>query len=521
MLLALGADSRRHLAAKRLEYTRMIRAIALNLLSVVAILSSLSAGILTLIFAISPRSHHQGLFIFPFAAAIVQLCSSLMLTTYVFVLRHNSESKSQRRSHLLLGFFAVLPSVTSAGILGASLGWCESATVSRAPPVFGIKATTYLSVTFIVWAVSVLANLVLDFAMAWVIRCMPDIGEERYSTRNTQNTRQVMVESGHSTTTPSVMSNPFQQRGSPSAPSSIRSDGISSLRSSFSAAQRPSSSKRRLTLRELPSRQQSRASSFDSPSRRPSQDEDFDSWDTSSVSQQVRETIAYSKAGLKGSGLEPIPGSRSPSPAKVLEGPFFQTSPSPSPPASPLPQPSVSQPGSAPISPLERSADLPKWPTHFPIATPIANSLPATPRQQEFSRPSSRSGPVSRSASIAVPRSRQGSRSRAPSEDHIHPLFRTSSPTPPPSASAGTNVTAAPEAGQLIDEHMLKRMRSASLASTSSPLTRSESSPDVSSMRVPPSPRLDTMPTQNLTGSRANRPHQRKRSASFQGNIEA
>lgn len=211
---------------------------------------------------------------------------------------------------------------------------------------------------------------------------------------------------------------------------------------------------------------------------------------------------------MKGSGLEPIPGSRSPSPAKALEGPFFQSGPSLTPPASPLPQPSVSRPTSPPSSPL----DLPNFAAMFPPPSCPPDCTPFP--QHSYSRPGTRSGPVSRSGTIS--RSRPGSRSRAPSsEDHIHPLFRTSSPTPPPSASAGTNVTAAPEAGQLINERMLKRMRSGSLQSSPSPLVRSESSPDIRTVKVPPSPSLDQMPTSPSVGSRPDLGHQRKRSASF------
>jgi hypothetical protein len=57
-------------------------------------------------------------------------------------------------------------------------------------------------------------------------------------------------------------------------------------------------------------------------------------------------------------------------------------------------------------------------------------------------------------------------------EEHIHPLFRSSSPTPPPSATPGTTVTAAPGsfAGLLINERMIRRMRSGSAPNSPSPL---------------------------------------------------
>lgn len=64
-------------------------------------------------------------------------------------------------------------------------------------------------------------------------------------------------------------------------------------------------------------------------------------------------------------------------------------------------------------------------------------------------------------------------------ELNIHPLFRSDLPTPPPVASPGTSVVAAPNAGKVITQRpsnqSLRRVRSCSLASTSSPLSRRSS----------------------------------------------
>lgn len=68
------------------------------------------------------------------------------------------------------------------------------------------------------------------------------------------------------------------------------------------------------------------------------------------------------------------------------------------------------------------------------------------------------------------------------SESHIHPLFRSDSPTPPPAVSAGTVVTAAPLAGKVISNRQsirsLNRMRSGSLPTVASPLSRQGSFDD-------------------------------------------
>lgn len=65
-------------------------------------------------------------------------------------------------------------------------------------------------------------------------------------------------------------------------------------------------------------------------------------------------------------------------------------------------------------------------------------------------------------------------------EAHIHPLFRSDSPTPPPVATPGTMVVASPDAGRVIHHHpsnqSLRRLRSGSQLAQSSPLSRSSSS---------------------------------------------
>lgn len=493
----------------------MARVLVSALVGVAAVVVGIASGVLVLILAVSLISPRGQIYVFPQAAAIVQICSSLTLLFLNFLHTRNNEILRKRKGRLLLVLLGIVPSVVSAAMVGASLGWAETSVVGGDNSILGCTVSAFLSISFVVWAFSVLIHLVYYFTLAWVLRSATKTPPQMFSIDNANSVPQEMVETSRPATATSIQSNPFREHIASSPPTLTPSDGTSSMRSSFSTLQRPASSKRSLLFRQSFHKQQSRASSSDGPSRRPSQDEGFDSWDTSGVSSQIRETVLQTKLPLKGSGLEPIPGSRSPSPAKALEGPFFQTSPSLSPPTSPLPQPSVSQPNSPPASPIDHPLDVPNFSVMFPPPSPPpSNPPPTTPRQMNFSRQGSRSGPVSRSGSVAI------SRSRAPSEDHIHPLFRTSSPTPPPSASVNTTVTAAPEAGQLIDERMLKRMRSGSLPSIPSPLVRSESSPDVRTIKVPPSPRLETMPTRYPVGPRPDRPHQRKRSASFQSSID-
>ena len=102
---------------------------------------------------------------------------------------------------------------------------------------------------------------------------------------------------------------------------------------------------------------------------------------------------------------------------------------------------------------------------------PIPGSRPESPANA-LDGPFLPQSPTYRTPNFTRPFSRQRSSSN---EDHIHPLFRTTSPTPPPTPTPGTVVTAAPMAGRVINGDTLNRMRSGSLPSSPSPLIRSAS----------------------------------------------
>jgi hypothetical protein len=78
------------------------------------------------------------------------------------------------------------------------------------------------------------------------------------------------------------------------------------------------------------------------------------------------------------------------------------------------------------------------------------------------------------------------------SEAHIHPLFRSDSPIPPPAATPGTVVVASPDAGRILASRQsiqsLKRLRSGSLPPAPSPLGRHGAFEDfaVATQRYPP-----------------------------------
>ena len=492
----------------------MARRLTSTVIGVVAFVLGVATAILMVILAGCLISDHQKSYAFPLAAAVIQFLSSGSLAVLIYRRTRSDQILALQTGQTLLPILllGVLPSLVAVVNVGAALGWAEAGDVGKALPISGVSASTFLTIILIVWGFSIGAHVLCYSYFAWFARSTQKRCPQIFAIEGPlDEAPQEMREASRSVTETTIESNPFHQQLSSSLPSLIASDGTSSLRSSFSTTQRPSSSRRGLLTRQPSYKRQSQRSSFDGPMERPSQDESFD-WDTSGVSSQIRETVFQSKPMMKGSGLPPIPGSRSPSPAKALEGPFFQSSPSLTPPASPLPQPTVSRPNSPPSSPSE----LPNFTTMFP---PSSHPPPTSPLQRNFSRPGSRSGPISRSGTIS--HSRPESRPRAPSEDHIHPLFRTCSPGPSPGASPGTVVTAAPEAGLLIDESILKRMRSrsGSLPSSPSPLIRSESSPEI--VRDSFLTSRHAHPTPYLAGVEPSPSHLKmKRSASFQSSVD-
>ncbi|KAG5982739.1 hypothetical protein E4U55_001432 [Claviceps digitariae] len=167
-----------------------------------------------------------------------------------------------------------------------------------------------------------------------------------------------------------------------------------------------------------------RPMSLESVPPRTSADTSFDSWDTSTVDVHNRQVVmelssptAFNKA------LETIPAS-----------------------------PSESVTSSPPATPLDS----------------VCLEPPQVLRRIESYSSSLRSR---REANRLTPDS-------AVNEMHIHPLFRSDSPIPPPAATPGTSVLAAPHAGLIISRsgslQSLKRLRSGSLPALRSPLMPQE-----------------------------------------------
>ncbi|MCJ1256638.1 hypothetical protein MMC24_004462 [Lignoscripta atroalba] len=412
-----------------------------------AILLGAAVTVFVVLFAIVLTADHQPNAVVAYIAAVFQVLCLVQLSYVAYRETRQEQSFSmmstQRRKPSLLDLnvaVAALLSVLAEGTSFAAFVWSKILLPRLPSHVLGGDTWTLLLCAIVVCGLSLLAKLIFFVTISWNRRrrAVEDLSGSPASAQDSHE----MVEDSRPGTAQTAQSNLFHSLPDSTPSGSPRtSETLNSLRSSLTIAIRPATSKTKLITRPHSQRD---SSSISRPSTsRQSQDSGFDTWDTTEVTPQIRETVLRSSpTTLRGTGLSPIPGSRSPSPAKALEGPFFL-------PTSPL----ESLPSSAPQSPL---------PTNF---------------SRSGSRPGSRPGMRRRSAS---------------NEDHIHPLFRSSSPTPPPTAMPGTIVTAAPFAGLLINERTLSRMRSGSLPS--SPLARADNFGAEDMFRSPTPPSRDITP---------------------------
>ena len=438
----------------------MTRNLTTTLTGIVAFLSSIATLVLSVLLAAYLTPRRQKVTSLAIVAIILQCIA--ICTTALLVLSHLREgsrfglagTRRGRNCCFLLSCLAI--EFVAAAATGVMLGWTYDELQYLSGLVVGQDPTDFMLVIIVVYGLADLAEIVFFICLIWVRQ--PVTGHVPAQSEDVPEMSHDIRDTSRPATATTVHSNMSRQTSLSRPPSATPSDGHSSLRSSLSIITRPTSSRTKL-IRQNSYTRFSRSSSFEnSTTARPSQDSGFDAWDTSTVAPHLRETVLHSSplTTKKPKGaLEPIPGSRSPSPAKALEGPFFAVATEPSPPPSPLPQPSYSRPPS---------------------------------RQQSPS-----------------------------CEDHIHPLFRTSSPTPPPTASSGTVVHAASVAGQLVNERILRRMRSGSLPSSPSPLVRSESYFNFSTAPTSPAGEVGTPPIPDFilgASERANRPDVGRRAAS-------
>ncbi|KAI1107219.1 hypothetical protein F4804DRAFT_220610 [Jackrogersella minutella] len=428
----------------------MARSYALGAaLGVIALLATAAVLALEIILA-------QGLWVLASSVTIAAIVASawelFILIILIILLARCFERETEygRRKNngiwFALGLVSCVLASTASVVMLVMMGKAEKLPVT----MLQVRSTNFLigsAITLVCAFVGQLTFIVVYF----VIRRSPDSEQALSLHTNEDSSRspQIRVKSiPYSRTTPATSQTKIQERGPtdyPSRPgsSSGRSmaETMSSIRTSISQNVRPVGSRTRL-LSTTSSRTGRRPPSIDSNGyrERSSLTEDgFDSWDTSSVDPQNRQILVDVSPPTRARFLETIPASpttsRSPSPGCPLDL-----------------EPPKRNRRSRSYSPLPRAQ-------HERSLTPLSS----------------------------------------PGELHIHPLFRSDSPVPPPAATPGTMVIAAPNAGQTISEKSLTRMRSGSLPTGQGHLSRQGS---YDSFRKTPSPNSDRLRAEEIAGER-------------------
>ncbi|KZM24578.1 uncharacterized protein EKO05_0008630 [Ascochyta rabiei] len=391
------------------------------------------------------------------ALDVVSLCCIGFYVVQYARRRDSFMERSIQARKALVGVSVVLSAtalaVSLALIISIRSKWNEVLSTSSSGPISNWEGLFAGHV--IVWAISCFNQIVLYSSVFWK-RHTPELQPITVSGPRDS----VMSEMRSATPNRNLFT---MEPAHPSSPtfSSRSSQSLRSFRESVRHAVRPVTSRTTLISRPSFNRDTrsiySDAHSIDNVSH----SDGFDSWDTSSVGLQARDAVMQT-APSKGTPLEPIPGSRSVTPARALDGPF-------------LPE----------------------------IDEELSEEDLVAPRMiPDISRPPS----------------------PAVSEAHIHPLFRTESPIPPPEATPGTSIVASPLADQLITcpARPYQRMRSNSNlrnnTTSPSPLTSAQSlrgrtisphagprtpSPPSREM-TPPIPDfiLNSSPSSSMSGSR-------------------
>ncbi|KAK4165377.1 hypothetical protein QBC43DRAFT_208541 [Cladorrhinum sp. PSN259] len=334
----------------------------------------------------------------------------------------------------------------AAALSVASLICLSKVTDDRYSTVLGEKAMDFLVGSSVALGVAFASQLVFLVAHFVIGRmAAPKIHVSQYQDqRRTRSPPRIKSIAYHETTTSSVSAKArvqsFEFRTPPgSSGGRSTADTMSSIRASLSNVVRPVTSKTRLlshrTSRRPPSLD---LSSYHESSR--STEDGFDSWDTSAVDPQNRQTV------LESSSPPPM-------------GRFLETIP----------------------------------------ASPTTSRDPSPARTLDFLEPPARAKRRSRSYSPAPRRVSQAQRAAftqhsTQSESHIHPLFRSDSPSLPSITTPGTVVVAAPLGGQVLSDRAsirsLRRLRSGSLPNAPSPLSRQGSFDSLHRKRESNSPEI-------------------------------
>lgn len=418
----------------KINVMSMSRPLASAVLGAVAVTASLILLILHIILALPRSNPTSPTRITAIISSILESAVLALLSWILFI--SNKKDNSRTVNGLLFGSCIFLCVVAAALTVATLICLSSSATLGDSTLGFLGGAAALLVVSFVAQLLFLVVRFIADRTQDEGPQRSPSMLE--IGRRSPSSRVKAVPYSSTSPAEPATRNVSIDSKSPPSSSGGFSATGtISSMASSLTNVVRPISSKTKLlsgsrslrSQRSQRSQRSRRAPSLESIESGGSAErgvgESFDSWDTSSVDPQHRQTVLESSSpATPGRFLETIPAS-----------PTTSRSPSPG-------------------TPLDLEP----------------------PRLRRRSRSFS---PASTRTQAPQPPQRAFTQQSSASESHIHPLFRSDSPTPPPLASPGTVVIAAPQAGFLISDRQsirsLSRMRSDSLPVASSPLTRTGS----------------------------------------------
>lgn len=372
------------------------------------------------------------------AASVASTCQGLALAILVTLASLSFCRPSHLKSHgvsplCLLSSLAVVLLATAASVAALVL-------LSREPEdaaILGSPKTPFVIAYAVVLGVAFTAQLVFLVTRHIAGRLNADQAFSLHTEEGSLSRMRIKAVPYSQTTVSHAVSKEWtMDLLSPPGSSGGKStaETVGSLRSSFSFKAQPAAFKTRRTSTSLKTIR--RPPSIESNGFRRSMGEDgsgFDSWDTSSVDTHDRQTVMDASPPLP-RYLETIPAS-----------PTTSRSPSPG----------------TPLDPPQRMCHRSR------SYSPVPRPPPALTLH------------------------------RSSSELHIHPLFRTDSPEAPPRATPGTSIVASVDAGKLLSERSITRMRSGSLQSTArSPLSRQTSHESFNKTSTPPNEQRSSSPVE-------------------------
>ncbi|KIX98758.1 uncharacterized protein Z520_05219 [Fonsecaea multimorphosa CBS 102226] len=413
-------------------------------LSVVAGLAGIvgiASSVLNIIFAtnitnVTVVSGLRDLLYISFALSLVDLAALAYFGT-LFLRKLWSKVQHSKPSSWGLLYGGVVLAAVSVIVSGVALVWVAVKRNDLPTEILNTSLATLLGIWFAVWAIFALLQLALYILLAsWTktASMTTRVSELDLDFGVRGRSMSAVTRPGTQQTNQSFGSQDLTLHSPPRTP--VSRGEPSTRRSSSTKVGTGSSKTKRM-------RRSSRSSLESSPfpaGEAMSIDSAFDSWDTSSVHHEMR-VVIHSSPPVAHGALATIPGSRPDSPAHALDGPF-------------LPEPHSPTSSSPPHAATSDTATAygwsssPRQPKSSPPSSPI-----------NFSRPTSR--PSSSHISKPLPQPPKIGKLESPlQEELIHPLFRASSPRPPPIAIAGTMVTASPMANTTITPRTLASLRS-------------------------------------------------------------